>query len=384
MKYEYDGSNGGFQPQQQAGQRTNSAKNGEVRSWVIIGVLFLLGLWPIGLVVLIRKLMRDKSGKPTAKMNASSAARQSMNKVTRAPDDSAKSAKILKIVGTVLIALGGLMGVSYLSELRFAIEYDELWWFFEQVFPAIGFLSGGIAMLVGGQSMTRRMRRFAKYLAAAGNMQSVPVTRLAAAAEVSERRVEKDVEEMIEKGLWGKGAYLDLGAGTLFRSSAAAEDFFAKESQPEPPKETESGYSGVLRQIRGANDRIADPELSAKIDRLEEIAGRILRVVESQPEKKAKASTFLNYYLPTTLKLLDSYAEFEEAGISGENLNQAKNKIRRTMDNIVEGFERQLDDLYRSDAMDIDSDIRVMENMLRRDRASVEDDFGMGQQAADE
>ena len=47
-------------------------------------------------------------------------------------------------------------------------------------------------------------------------------------------------------------------------------------------------------------------------------------------------------------------------------------------DSIVAGFEHQLDELYRSDAMDIDSDIRVMETMLRRDTASVADDFGLG------
>ena len=96
------------------------------------------------------------------------------------------------------------------------------------------------------------------------------------------------------------------------------------------------------------------------------MAGKIFRIIEKEPAKKGKAGTFLNYYLPTTQKLLNSYAEFEEAGVSGENLNQAKAKIR------------QLDDLYRNEAMDIDSDIRVMETMLRRDSATVADDFGLG------
>ena len=83
------------------------------------------------------------------------------------------------------------------------------------------------------------------------------------------------------------------------------------------------------------------------------------------------------HYQPTTLKLLENYAAFEEAGVSGENLSQAKAKIEKTMDSIVAGFEHQLDELYRTDAMDIDSDIRVMETMLRRDTASVADDFGL-------
>ena len=140
----------------------------------------------------------------------------------------------------------------------------------------------------------------------------------------------------------------------------------------------------LRRDIRRANDRIADPVISAKIDRLEELAGKIFRIVEEEPEKKAKASTFLNYYLPTTQKLLDSYADFEEAGVSGENVSQAKQRIASTMDKIVEGFERQLDQLYQSDAMDVDTDIRVMEQMLRRDGAGAADDFGMGAAAVQE
>ena len=100
--------------------------------------------------------------------------------------------------------------------------------------------------------------------------------------------------------------------------------------------------------------------------------------MEEEPAKKAKASTFLNYYLPTTQKLLDSYADFVEAGVSGGNVSQAKQRIADTMDKIVAGFERQLDQLYQSDAMDVDSDIRVMEQMLRRDSGSVAEDFGLG------
>ena len=124
-------------------------------------------------------------------------------------------------------------------------------------------------------------------------------------------------------------------------------------------------------------DRIADAVLSEKIDHLETVAGKIFREVEEHPEKQHQAATFLNYYLPTTLKLLDSYAKFEEAGIEGENLSRAQERIEETMDALIKGFDKQLDDLYRNEAMDIDSDIRVMENMLRRDTASVEDDFGL-------
>ena len=177
--------------------------------------------------------------------------------------------------------------------------------------------------------------------------------------------------------------------GYFFRSSQADEKV-AKEkaaqekAQTPPPKEAEEGYSGILRNIRRANDNIADPGLSAKIDRLETITAKIFRAVEEDPKKRDRIDTFLNYYLPTTQKLLDSYAEFEAAGVEGENLRQAKARIESTMDLIIKGFEHQLDELYKADAMDVDSDIRVMETMLERDTASVEKDFGLGEFAAEQ
>ena len=175
--------------------------------------------------------------------------------------------------------------------------------------------------------------------------------------------------------------------GYLLRGENSAEALLrqrqAVQAPTEPPKEAEEGYSGTLRNIRRANDRIADPVLSAKIDRIEEITAKIFQAVEADPKKRVRIDTFLNYYLPTTQKLLDSYAQFEQAGVEGENLRQAKQRIEATMDTIVKGFEHQLDELYKSDALDVDSDIRVLETMLRWDTASTAQDFGLDQQAAE-
>ncbi|CAN4039127.1 Putative tRNA (cytidine(34)-2'-O)-methyltransferase, partial [Dysosmobacter welbionis] len=163
----------------------------------------------------------------------------------------------------------------------------------------------------------------------------------------SRDRVEKDLQKMIDKGYFGDEAYLNMELGYLFRSGQADADLKQKRRQEEaaaapPPKETEEGCSGILRRIRRANDAIADPGLSAKIDRLETITAKIFRAVEEDPKKRDRIDTFLNYYLPTTQKLLDSYAEFEAAGVEGENLRQAKARIESTMDLIIKGFEHQL------------------------------------------
>ena len=355
----------------------------DIGSWIFIAVMFAVA-WPIGLFFLIGKLS-DGSKKRTA--SASKTARpaterkplQHVSAVTKTPQYSAKGARTMKIIGIVLSIIGAIATLGVMSDAGFYIEFGYFWDLIEQLFFPVGMLAGGIAVWLGGRGMTKRNRRFGKYLAVAGGREAVPIAWLAKAAEVSERKAEKDLEIMVEKGLWGAEAYVDIGSGMVFRSQAAASAYFNARKQPAPaPEQAEQGYSGILRQIRRANDRIADPELSAKIDRLEEVAGKIFRIIEKEPDKKDKASTFLNYYLPTTQKLLDSYAEFEEAGVSGDNLTQAKAKIEQTMDNVVAGFERQLDELYRTDALDIDSDIRVMETMLRRDSSSAAEDFGLG------
>lgn len=232
--------------------------------------------------------------------------------------------------------------------------------------------------------MDRQLKRYAKYLAVMGDREAIAVEELARTLGYPDRRVEKDLTKMVDKGYFGGTAYLNVELGYLLRSGQADAELRRKrqEAAAQTPKETEEGYSGILRNIRRANDAIADPVLSAKIDRLEQITARIFKAVEEDPKKAGRIDTFLNYYLPTTQKLLDSYAEFEAAGVEGENLRQAKSRIEATMDVIVRGFEHQLDELYKADAMDVDSDIRVMETMLRRDTASVEEDFGLGGSAA--
>ena len=383
-------------------RQPNKPDKNEVWSWVVIAILFTFA-WPVGLIVLFAKLSdrKRKSGRgaqstiitaeteDTAKTAAGSAEKKSSSAgqtkkkgssiLRRTPKVSDGNANVLRNIGIFVTILGSIVLFGKVSDYLFFLQDGHWAWFLEEVFFPMGITAGGLGLLLGSHWMRRRLRRYAKYQAIAGKKPTVTISQLATAADVSPRRVENDLEQMVQKGFWGKEAYLDLGQGVLVRTFEAAEDLEQAQKKAQPiPEETREGYSGQLRDIRYANDRIADPVISAKIDRLEDLAGKIFRIVEEEPAKKAKASTFLNYYLPTTQKLLDSYADFEESGVSGENVSQAKQRIASTMDNIVAGFERQLDQLYQSDAMDVDSDIRVMEQMLRRDSGSVAEDFGLG------
>lgn len=398
--FEYDPETGSFRFDESGG-KTKKKNDVDVGGWVLIAALFAFGLWPIGLIALISKLSdkpkkvsSPRSGTRTStSANASSRGKveksvvKTAKQMNRAPKASDKTARILMIVGAAITCIFGISLVTMLGEV---IAYGWYSYMMEELFPMCGFFAGGVAMLVAGQRMKRRSARVARYLAVMGERGYISVEELCTVTGKSRKKIESDLDYMVEKGLLGTGAYLDSGRGIFFRSADAFADYANATAKKEnvTPKEANEGYAGALRAIRSANDRIADAVLSEKIDHLETVAGKIFREVEQHPEKQQQAATFLNYYLPTTLKLLDSYAKFEEAGIEGENLSRAQERIEETMDALIKGFDKQLDDLYRNEAMDIDSDIRVMENMLRRDTASVEDDFGLGgaavQRAPDE
>ena len=369
-------------------------------SWGLIVLLFIFGLSPLALVLLFLKLfgvgggekkqqaapppLQETSGQRTSDRAGRQAsqpnrAQKTVHQVMKAPSQKKSTARTLMIVGAILAAVGL---VACAEPVEMIVWSKDLFLYLEDLLSALAMLVGGGAMLGSGLAMNRSMKRYAQYLAVMGDRPAMSVEELARVTGFSQRRVTKDLQAMISKGFFGGKAYLNRELGYFFRSSQADEDWQRRQEEAEeaaaPPKEAEEGYSGILRNIRRANDRIADPVLSAKIDRLEEVTAKIFQAVEADPKKRSSIDTFLNYYLPTTQKLLDSYAEFEATGVEGANLGQAKDRIEKTMDSIVAGFEHQLDELYKMDAMNVDSDIRVMETMLRRDTATVEKDFGLG------
>ena len=381
-----------------AGKQTKAGKQTGWGIWAAIVVLFAIGAWPIALILLLVKLFGKDSqevkrtappltergeqtagGRGSGQNRTSGRAKTAVRTAMRSPLPKKSNAKWLKIVGVVLLAMGILGMGGPIDALFWSDYWFSLW--LPELLQFLALAAGGGAMLAAGLTMDRRLKRYARYLAVMGDREAVPVEELARTLGYSESRVEKDLEKMVDKGYFGGQAYLNVELGYLLRSGRADAELKRKQQEAraaaQTPKEAEEGYSGILRNIRRANDAIADPVLSAKIDRLEQITARIFRAVEEDPKKAERIDTFLNYYLPTTQKLLDSYAEFEAAGVEGENLRQAKGRIEATMDAIVRGFEHQLDELYKADALDVDSDIRVMETMLRRDTASVEEDFGL-------
>ena len=150
----------------------------------------------------------------------------------------------------------------------------------------------------------------------------------------------------------------------------------AKEAKkPEKPKSTGNPEIDALikerdraiSEMHRLNDSIEDEKISAQIDHLEEVTGKIVDQVVAEHKKLSQIRRFLDYYLPTTLKILNAYDRMDSTGISGDNIDSTKEKVEKMMDTIVKAYDKQLDALFSEEALDISTDITVMENLLARE-----------------
>ena len=264
-----------------------------------------------------------------------------------------------------IIASG--IGLLYLGDVLDALS----WWGFEakEFLLATFWLASGAAAFFGRHTLKSRESRFKIYQAAVKGRDFITLNDLESRTGFKSRTVNRDLEIMIDKGLLGESAYIDHGNNTLILTAGATVEP-AKPVAAEPPKDDENRYRAILREIRELNDAIPDETLTKQIDEMENLTAKIFRAVSDNPEKLPQIKSFMSYYLPTTLKLLHSYADFDQVGADGNYVKSAKADIERILNTLVDGFKKQLDKLYESEAMDISSDINVLENMLRRDGLS--------------
>jgi hypothetical protein len=287
----------------------------------------------------------------------------------------------LTIAGAIVAGIFGLGTMGALTDFIESLNYG--YFFSDDLVGVIAcalFFAGGLFMLGSGISMSRRSERYVNYLAYIGANREVALAPMAAAFGVSVNHLCKDLRRMLAKGVLPTG-YLDLAEGKLFLTEMGHRE---RERPREEPKaepqaaQAEEQEDAILQEIRQVNDAIPDEVMTEKIHRIEEITGKILAYQKAHPDRESQLRTFLNYYLPTTLKILRAYAQLDAQGIEGENISAAKGRIEGMMDQVVAGFEKQLDKLFQDDAMDITSDVEVLENMLKKDGLSDEQGMTMG------
>ena len=160
----------------------------------------------------------------------------------------------------------------------------------------------------------------------------------------------------------------------LCRTGAVGQTGQAKEAQtkeesignPELDKMLRDGRLAIA-EMKRLDENIADPGISADIVRLEQVSAKIFEEVWRSPEKLPQIRRFMDYYLPTTLKLLNAYDRMSGTGVSGENIDATLARVEGMMRTIVSAFEKQLDSLYGTEALDISTDITVLETMMARE-----------------
>ena len=164
-----------------------------------------------------------------------------------------------------------------------------------------------------------------------------------------------------------------FSAAAFFVGRAIFPDKITEEEIPEPePDDPELAAlkkerDRALSEIRRLNDNIEDEEISAQLSHIEEVTGQIFDYVLAQPEKRSAIRRFMDYYLPTTIKLLNQYDRMDSLGAQGENITAAKEKIRAMLATVSDAFDKQLDSLFQDAYMDVSAEITVLEQMMAQE-----------------
>ncbi len=271
-----------------------------------------------------------------------------------------KHGALITAIGAIVTALGVLGAISGGLELL-----DNGFSFTGLISPVVSLCIAAAGLVAGiyGKIRKKKAQRFTNYLKLIGDKQAVPIHYLADVMGIDYHKVIKDLREMISRGIL-RPAWLDLKTYRLMLTEYTE----AQAVQPEEKKEEAvSRNDRILQQIRADNDLIADVEVSAKIDRIEDLTRKIFAILDQRPEKEPQLYNFMNYYLPTTLKALESYARLEAQGMETAAIREAKQKINHALDELADGYEKQLDKLFEDDVVDITADIDVMRKMLHKD-----------------
>lgn len=247
----------------------------------------------------------------------------------------------------------------------------------------IPFLAG-IILSATGNHYRKRYRRARKYVEILNGRGFCEIKELAEKSNQSETETRKDLRKMIQKRVF-REAYMDKQETCLMINRIAydyylqaEESLRQREMEEAKRKEQEEKMSPeilemirtgdeYIRTIREANDDIPGEVISEKLDRLEQVVRRIFESVKKHPEQKKEMDKFMDYYMPTTLKLVNAYHEFDALEVKGENITNAMQEIENTLDTISRAFEKLLDDLFQDAAFDVSTDISVLQMMLARE-----------------
>lgn len=147
-----------------------------------------------------------------------------------------------------------------------------------------------------------------------------------------------------------------------------------KESEIKVPDGVNSDFIDKIDvyivEIDLLNDSIEDKKISDELDLIKTNLKKMiekLRTDKDPKDREIQLEQFLDYYLPTTVKILDSYRKIEKQELTGENAVETKKRVSETLPIIRRAFEKELDNMYKNEMLDITTDIDVLESLLAQE-----------------
>ena len=306
--------------------------------------------------------------------------------------------RALGILFTTLgIALVGMFGVTAATLGIAGIFIDAVANKMQRgMFVFIAAIVASGALGIYGNTLRKKVNRFRSYVRTLNGKTYVKIEELAKGVRKSPKFVKRDLKKMIKNRMFLEG-HLDEEGNYLITSDESYEQYMqtkkASEIQEKEMQEKEQAEQKLrgtlseevqevikegeayLEEIRSCNEAIPGVETSNKMYHLENVILRIFKRVEQHPELISDLHKFMDYYLPTTVKLLKAYEELDKQPVEGENIKTAKQEIENTLDTINEAFENLLDSFFRNTAWDVSTDISVLKTMLAQEGLTGNKDF---------
>ena len=298
-----------------------------------------------------------------------------------------------------ILATGGFGITALVMAIMMAVSGGMVFTILAAVFGGLTLL--GITDIVRGSRKIRLVKRFRHYAKLIGTRSYIAIGELASHTACSQQEVVRDLKKMLKKHMFLQGR-LDQQQTTFILTSEAWQQYLqaeqerrnrekeqaeqrqarsdARQAQQTGSRDRETERilkegNAYIRMVSECNQKIHNREMSGKLYRLEKIMRRIFEHVERHPESAEDLHKFMEYYLPTTSKLLHAYIDLDQQDISGGHISATKREIEDTLDIINEAFENLLDSMFEDTAWDISSDISVMKTMMAGEGLTGEKDF---------
>jgi len=295
----------------------------------------------------------------------------------------------LAIIGFVLAAPAGIAMLVMLFLNAFLGM--ELFMVIKRFLLMPGFVIFLIMGITGVISIGR-INRFKKYIQLLDGKMYADVSYLAKSVGKSDAFTRNDLRRMISKH-WFKQGFLTHDQETLIVSKDTYSEYQANQQQildaqtyqdqirqmheqlPEHARKTIQLGEDLIKEIHQKKVDISDYDMTIKLSHLESILKKIFKRVEKQPEVVPQMRKMMDYYLPTTIKLLSAYVQLDKQAVAGANILSAKAEIEESLDTLISAYEKLLDDLFEDTMLDVSTDISVLNTMLAQDGLTNNGDF---------